>query len=623
MKTTHLIRNASMLSLASLLIGTGCPDEEPSNGQTTTQDMAEDDMPLDMPVIDADMGTPDLGDDMPVDMEVCEPLTECPVDTCGTIEDTCGGTVDCGACACVDGQPTEATCGVCGFGVAGCESAAGDGPATCGLEALTVTPSDCDTIVYVREADPVANPDGSKANPYSDFAQAFAAGKANGASMLAVAQGSYNVGGVITLVEGMHIVGGFTNDFVYDEEGSSSLTITPTGQGDERVGMEAFDVEEKTWLKQLDLTVEGVNAPFTLYGMHIVGSPALHLEEVSVTTGPLGDGSSGKDGADGADGGDGGDAEVLVTLASRVGDMTVDGYENGASAGAAGVNPDCAAVANGGAGGEGIHILATELAVSPFVEYMRVLPDNGATSEFGTPGGTHGTSVSPAGMNGMSGIPGTGGNNGASGVSQGSVVCTYWSVEGNGADGEDGGSGTGGSGGGGTWWMEEAMELQESKPGASGGGGGAGGCGGEGGLGGQAGASGFGILVVDSMNVVFERVSVQGPDAGNGGNAGSAGEGGVGGRGGDASSQYATQSTSTPQAHPLNAGRGGTAGQGSPGGIGGAGAGGSSFGVYCDSASSVMRMGEVSALAGVGGVGGVLASLPGENGQAEDVVNCW
>ena len=54
MKTTHLIRNASMLSLASLLIGTGCPDEEPSNGNNkTTQDMAEDDMQLDMPVIDA------------------------------------------------------------------------------------------------------------------------------------------------------------------------------------------------------------------------------------------------------------------------------------------------------------------------------------------------------------------------------------------------------------------------------------------------------------------------------------------------------------------------------------------------------------------------------------------
>jgi hypothetical protein len=171
--------------------------------------------------------------------------------------------------------------------------------------------------------------------------------------------------------------------------------------------------------------------------------------------------------------------------------------------------------------------------------------------------------------------------------------------------------------------MDEKADIQESKPGASGGGGGAGGCGGEGGKGGQAGATGFGALIVDSTGVIFDRVSVQGPDAGNGGNGGSGGAGGIGGVGGEGSTQYATTTSSTPVAHPLNAGNGGTGGQGSTGGQGGAGAGGSSFGVYCDSASSVERMGDVTALAGQPGAGGALGSLPGENGQAEDVVNCW
>ncbi len=625
MNTTRFYKGASLLSLASLLVLTGCPEEEPSNGSNGTpqQDMTMEDMGMDM-VEEGDMVSPDAGMDMPADMEeMCTPLTECPADTCGMLEDGCGGTIDCGPCACVDGQPSEPTCGVCGFGVSGCEQATGNGPATCSLSALTVNPSDCDRVIYVREADPVATPDGSKQSPYADVAQAFAAGKANGASMIVLAQGSYVVSGKLELVEGMHVVGGFTNDFVFDEEGTSALTITPTGPDNERVGVEAIDLENKTWLKQLDITVEGVNAPFTLYGFHIVGSAGLHLEEVSITTGPLGDGSSGKDGADGANGGDGGDAESLVTLAARVGDMTVDGYVNGAFAGAAGVNGDCPTNANGGAGGEGIHIIATEIAVSPFVEYMRVLPAAGEPSASGTPGGGNGSSMSPNGMNGTSGVPGVGGNNGVSGTSQGRVVRTYWEIQGNGEDGEDGGTGTGGSGGGGTWWMEEDAELQESKPGASGGGGGAGGCGGEGGGGGQAGASGFGVLVVDSLGVIFDRVNVQGPDAGNGGNGGSGGAGGVGGVGGGGSEQYAITASATPVAHPLNAGRGGTGGQGSTGGFGGAGAGGSSFGVYCDAGSSVERMGEVTALAGQAGAGGPLGSLPGENGQAEDVVGCW
>lgn len=617
-----------LLSTLALLVWTGCPGDEPANNNPSTDMNMPDDMTMadmaDMAVDmtgDDGMTTPDMDKDMG-DM-ACVPKTSCEPDACGIQEDGCSGTIDCGACACVGGQPAEPTCGICGFGRSGCEMATGDGPATCSLPEWTVTPSDCDTIVYVDAGNTQPGQDGSRENPFSELDQVLNAANMSSASMIALRTGSYTASGRLILKEGRHMVGGFGEGFIFDEEGSSSITITPSGPGDERIGVEAIDLEEKTWLKQLDITVEGVNAPLTLYGAHVVGSPGLHLEEVTITTGPLGDGSSGKDGEDGANGGDGGDAESIVTLSRRIGDMTMGGYVNGAFAGAAGTNPDCPAQANGGAGGEGIHIIATEIAVSPFVEYMRVLPQAGFANSVGLNGGDSGSSMSPTGTNGASGTAGVSGNNGNSGVSQGSVVRTYWVANGNGEDGQDGDTGTGGSGGGGTWWMDERPNLQDSKPGASGGGGGAGGCGGEGGKGGQAGATGFGVLLVESSGVVFDRVTVQGPDAGNGGNGGSGGSGGIGGVGGGGSEQYATTATSTPVAHPLNAGRGGTGGQGSTGGLGGAGAGGSSFGVYCDTGSSVERVGDVTALAGQAGAGGALGSLPGENGQSEDVVACW
>lgn len=625
------LQQASLALLCSTTVAlTGCPDESPaSNNPSPDMDSGAADMPDMSPSGDMDkvVDMPDAEKDLP---DTCVPQTMCAQGTCGMQPDGCGSQLDCGACACVDGVPQDPTCGLCGFGQASCEMATGNGSATCSLDVDTLThaPLDCNAVVYVRQSNPSALPDGSKDNPFVELADALDAVNNQGAGFIALAQGDYTLSKALTLSEGVHMVGGFTDDFLYNEEGLSSITIGPTGPNQERVGVEAYNLQEKTWLKQLIFNVEGVDGGQTLYGMHVVNSPGLHLEEVQILTGELGDGSSGKNGGDGADGEPGQDASFYTLLAKRTGDMTMGGYTNGAFAGAGGLNTFCRTRANGGGGGEGAHVIVMDTGGGQ-ADTTPVLPESGFANAAGTaPGGQGGTMAMPNGSHGQNGMAGVNGVDGVSGVASGAVARTYWKVEANGVDGTKGEDGEGGSGGGGTWWMEVRANAIDNKPGLSGGGGGAGGCGGEGGTAGQAGATGFGMLIVSSQGVVLDRVEITATDGGDGGNGGVGGQGGSGAQGGLGSQKYATLigSSGNPvgeRDHPHDAGIGGLGASGGDGGAGGAGAGGSSFGIYCDGASTVMRLGETEAKAGLPGKGGQQGSTPAQDGMAQDVVGCW
>ncbi len=631
--THHTIKNASLLMLfGTSVFMTGCPDEKPSDANTTSpsQDMDAMDMSPSQEDMGSDMDSVDMTD-LAVDMpDTCIPQTECVEGACGAQADGCGGMLDCGACACVDGIPQDSTCGVCGFGTAGCDMPTGNGGATCTLDAdaLTHPPLDCDAVVYVRATDPSPTPDGSKENPFVTLASALDAVRNQDANFIALAQGDYALSEKMVLSEGVHIVGGFTDEFIYNEEGTSSITISPTGDNQERVGVEAYNLQSKTWLKQLILNVEGVSGGHTVYGVHAVNAPGLHLEEVQVVVGELGDGSSGKNGADGADGEPGQSAAFYTLTGKRIGDMTMNGYVNGAFAGAGGLNTFCRDKANGGAGGEGAHVILTDTGGGQ-ASVTPVLPESGFGNAASTlQGGSGGTMSMPNGGNGSNGAAGTPGADGESGVASGDIVRTYWKVDADGVDGTSGDDGAGGSGGGGTWWMSEAARAQDNRPGLSGGGGGAGGCGGEGGTGGQAGASGFGMLLVSSRDVVLDRVQLTVADGGDGGNGGIGGQGGSGAQGGLGSQKHAVVINSSGDVlgeadHPHQAGIGGIGAPGGDGGAGGAGAGGSSFGIYCDAASTVVRLGETETTAGLPGQGGQLGSTPAQDGRAQDVVECW
>lgn len=621
-------KSASYLGLymALALCGTAAcgPDNNANNGSTQDMTDSKDDMSdaTDMDGVVEDMTGDMQGDmtdvDMSPDMEdMCVPLTECPAETCGEISDGCGGTVQCEPCSCVGGAPVSTTCGPCGLGQPTCEGD-GDGFATCSLESLTITEDMCVSVIYVAPStspgEGASEGDGSLEAPLDDV-QAAIDMLASTGGLVALRAGEYAVPEQLKLAGGVHLVGGISEEGYFDDMASSKLVITPSGEEGDMVGVSATDISQKTWLKQLDIVTQDVEAGQDLYSMHVLASPGLHLEEVTILSGTIADGEHGKTGTDGADGQNGNSAENLVTKSARVGTTFQAGtYKNGADAGLRGQNTLCPE-ANGGNGGEGSYINVKNGAVTV------VTAKSGSPNAAGVPGGAPGREQVPDGADGTTGLRGEDGSYGAAGDPEGSLVRGFWVADMDGENGEDGGHGEGGSGGGGTFWMEEAANPMDSKPGASGGGGGAGGCGGAGGEGGQGGGTGFGLLVVDSTGLVLDRVTIQGPNAGNGGNGGEGSLGGRGGSGGVGSQTYADDALDSPVPHSRNAGRGGLGGDGGDGGKGGGGAGGSSYGIYCSN-TTVEKVDPVDVSAGVEGTGG-MGTVKAEDGEAQDMVACW
>ena len=624
-----LLKNVSFQATClSLLFGAvACRDEEtPGSG---SEDMSFDmvgDMTPDLQDegtadMSPDLDSQDMAPDMVGDM-TCEPVDVCASGICGMQDNGCGQEVDCGACACVDGVPSTPFCGPCGLGETSCEDGS-TGGASCsvGMDELSMLAAQCVEVRFVSPAT-IMEGDGSRERPYSSIQKALDELEATG-GLVVLQAGEHTLPERLVLKEGVHLLGGATSDFLHDEEGKSSIRVTPTGTDGDLVGVLALELSNKTWLKQIDIYTEDVDAGHNLYAMHVMASPGLHLEEVNVYGGKIADGADGKTGTDGEDGLPGENAEERVTLAKRVGDMTQNGYENGAFSGKGGQNNACQDRANGGAGGEGFHVLAVDPPGDPVQIVYTIIPgEAGGVNPVGLPGGLAGSESSPNGQDGQPGSSGMAGQNGASGTAQGTLVRGFWQAQSSGVPGQNGQDGTGGSGGGGSYWMTLRNPVSDSDPGSSGGGGGAGGCGGQGGGAGEGGGSAFGLLLVDSSGVVLDRVTVQGPDAGNGGNAGDGGRGGQGASGGLGSSLYAvTATTSSTRPHIRAAGRGGTGGQGGDGGQGGAGAGGSAFGIYCAN-TSVERVEPVMVSAGTAGVGGT-GLLAGENGQQQNVLGCW
>jgi hypothetical protein len=569
--------------LATVLLATACPTQEPGpvdaggGGGDDTGAGRDAGGGLDSGGggLDADASSTDAAADSGVD--ACVPIDVCPPDACGMRDDGCGGTLECGACDCVDGVASEPRCGPCGLGTLTCEPDA-TGAGTCvapDLAGVDVEAA-CGNLIYLG-SDSGVTPDGSRQAPYLTAFDALS--NASAPAIIVVEAGTYSEGTFLNVIEGVHIIGGFGgSEWTWEPEAVTALNIKQPPR-EHVAGLVANNVLTPTVLAHLEVrTGTASSNGETAIGAYFVSSAALVLSHVDVF---IGDGADGADGANGMRGADGN-----------------PGANSGATtSGSGGTNSACPQ-ANGGDGGRGAFNQNGALSgASP-----------GGDAPGGARGGQAGTSSLPFGIDGQTLQSPPDGADGDSGRAAGSFIEGEWTVLfGDGEPGAAGLAGSGGGGGGGAFWPTDS---RTNPPGESGGGGGAGGCGGAPGQGGQAGGASFGLVVFNSTGLTLNESTFTAGDGGVGGRGGDGGRGGNPGFGGDGGDTYPAAS----------GGDGGDGVPGSDGGQGGAGAGGSSYGAWCE-ASNITILGQTTFTAGRAGIGGV-SITPGQAGVSADQNGC-
>lgn len=612
-----------MMLLVVFVCGLGmiaCSSEPEGGEEENTGQNNQNQHPEDVGVGgDTDVGEEDVGDE---EEDACIPQTECPASKCGQIDDGCGGTLDCGECGCVDGQPQQTSCGDCGLGILSCEDGE-TGSGVCDAPEIPGFDGACDELVFVSQREGSDTGLGTKDDPVNTLEAGLSVARSSNAAGVILGGGSgVEYEGPVLIEERTSIIGGYDDELVRDVEKEPVITSDTAPEGFEDgdvVGVAVRGVSQSVILSNFDVETGDVEAyGRNNYGMYVKGSPGLSVENVEVVAGRGGDGRDGENGAQGARGDDGADAMEEIEFSW---DGEEDVSQSDFQEGFGGENSECPDAAGGDGGygemleytdGESTRAHATDggdaLVARGGVrgEHMGELGDAAGED------GEDGPSVTPSAADGI------GGNAG------GEVVEGLWSPGGVGTDGEEGEDGNGGGGGGGAG-AHEAWGADRPTPGSSfGGGGGAGGCGGEGGEGGGAGGASFGVFVLDGDI----EVASSGFFANIGGAGGTGGAGGVGGQGGrgGAPTYYGTTDEHDyvwEYDEGELGGYGGDGSAGSNGGGGGGGAGGASFGGYCRGAeispSGTVRFNDAgSSSGGIGGSGG----SDGDAGVSVDEDGC-
>ncbi len=533
---------------------------------------------------DANSTTPDTPVDPSANVETCEPATECPATACGSVDDGCGGTIECTVgCECLDGEVQIESCGTCGLGQTSCaDGATGDGD--CAMppipEALVIEPAECATRVHHVSTSASQSGDGSADSPYQSLNAAIQA--ASDDDIILYSSPMPTPGERITIDRRVHIIGGYTTSFAYQPTSRSLIRVATPSTGiipgsTPTIGLEIADVQGQVVLAHLD--IETADASLTTDSEAASSNVAIwahDAEEVRLVdtkvragdaTAPPSRNFVATPGSNGAAGGN----------------APTDG-----SPGAAGLNPRCLA-ADGGSGGWG-----GELGSQP---------TRGTFSSGGGAAGSPGNSTVPGGFDGGIGDRGADGAKGAHGVFASQILMDFWApaASANGRSGDAGQAGGGGGGGGGA--LHEYTGDGTYKKGTGGGGGGAGGCGGQPGLGGKAGGASIALLTVNS-NVTADATSELFAGRGGDGEDGFHGAaGGSGGRGGYGTSSTIYHPTGTSTTLPWTSADGGRGADGGAGGPGGGGAGGPSFVVFCSEGTYSGEAGSERTV-GSGGDGG-------------------
>ena len=566
-----------------------CSGEDDPDGLTNNDDN-------DAGYQDADVN----GGDEDVNGE-CVPVDECSPGICGEVDDGCGGTFDCGECACEEGVAVDETCGACDLGLLTCEPGE-TGVGVCDEPDIPGFSGDCDELVFVNLGVGSSSGAGTMQDPLDSLPLAIDEARSKDAVAVILAGGAgVEYEGPVILEEPLSIIGGYRTNWKRDTDNSPVIRSSESAgelESGDIVGVYSKGVLQRHRLEHITIkTTDVVAAGRTNYGIYVNGSPGLELYEVEVQAGKGGDGDSGSQGADGEDGVEGDSAGMRSALISEPGDPVAGGH-----------NPACPD-ADGGAGGLG--------------EYETNYPTDGESTD-GADGGRGGVADSASHGPGEDGEDAeanlTPGDNGQGGSGIGSVVDGKWVSDGAGLDGEQGPAGFGGGGGGGAMIAED----DSASVGAAGGGGGSGGCGGAGGSGGMGGGASFGLFVLYSDIEIWNS----GFSADLGGEGGDGGEGGLGGQGapgGDGMTEYYIPglggNPTTYYNYTHTGGDGGAGGQGGRGGHGGGGAGGPSFGAYC--AGSHLEVHGPRRFSAAGhSQGGLNPAHAGEDGASIDEYQC-
>lgn len=538
--------------------------------------------------------------------DACTPRTECDVDECGTVDDGCGGTLECGACGCEDGEPVSDTCGSCDLGKLTCEDGE-TGPGQCDQPDIPGFGGDCEELVFVNRGEGSPQGTGTLEDPVASLEAGVSVANTNNAVGIILA-GDVEYDGPVLIDRRLSIAGGFTEEFERNQDMVPTVVSDSSVDGlddGDVVGLSVQGVGQNHVVEFVEFETDDVEAHgATNYGVHVDDSPGLVLREVEARVGRGGHGVDGENGSPGTSGGEGDDAHETIGDSGELGDVQED-YQ----AGFGGENADCPE-ANGADGGMGA-----------YTDEADATKGEDAADASGGARGAETTNLSDIGGDDGEDGPSvtSSGENGVGGESVGEVVDGRWLPKGNGGDGEDGAHGSGGGGGGGAGQNPDWDGDGTVYAGSYGGGGGAGGCGGEGGEGGTGGGASFGLFVVDSnIDVIrsrfFANLGGDGGDGGIGGNGGDGADGGV-------PSVRRTGASTIDYESEERGGFGGKGADGADGGHGGGGAGGASYGAFC-SGSEITTTGTVRFSSGGAATGGSSAGLSGESGTDIDEYQC-
>lgn len=537
----------------------------------------------------------DMGIDVEADEMSCEPLTMCPANACGEIDDNCGSTLDCGSCDCTPGTASKGNCGPCGLGALTC-AANNTGEGTCDLPANFPSEQEvsCDRYVFAKPMN-TSGGAGTKDDPYPTFSKALE--NAQAPAIIILASGAFLENRSVSLVDGVHVFGEFDDStWTFGSINGLSRVQVTDNSSNRVVGLDANSITSRTILSHVAVDVSSTEDEQSLYGMRVRSSPGLVLQNVSALTFSAGNGVNGTNGPLGADGID---ADTQISALS----LSTSRIDPDAPQ-----SSDCPR-AEGGRGGRGAR----------FEGGLVFNPEVGSSSSLATEGGLSGMTANDQGGNGSNGANGDDGADGVGGLAVVQLDNDFFDPSvGNGSSGFSGDPGAGGGGGGGGWWLKTgAFPIgEDGYAGSAGGHGGSGGCQGAGGLGGTAGGFSVGLLVLNTPMLSISDSKFSAGPGGSGGNGGVGGRGGLKGQGGVSTDEYIFQGN--PLGRDQNGGTGGAGGVGGKGGAGGGGAGGSSYGVFCE-ASTLNTQGTVEFEVTATARGGSSASSNLNAGGAEGV----